>query len=197
MEGYQRIKMILEFSGKPITSSDANAKYPRDLDMENRVAAVLAIIASKSPLSLFDNHYMREYLALLDSKHSPPHRLERLRIIQVVMDLFKLEFARIMNVSYGVLPCCNYNTFFFKLTHHSIASLSICNLRRGVMNLGMDVPASTSTSGPTRVAGSSMDASLPTLLHRGTICLMARAFSLAMKRYRGWTMTCSTTRPLK
>ena len=25
MEGYQRIKMIIEFSGKPITSSDANA----------------------------------------------------------------------------------------------------------------------------------------------------------------------------
>ena len=99
MEGYQRVKMIFDYANKPITSSDANAKYPRESDMENRVAAVIAIIASKSPLSLFDNDYMKEYLALLDKKHTTPHRMERLRIIQVLMDGAKLEVARIMNVS--------------------------------------------------------------------------------------------------
>ena len=123
MEGYQRIKMILEFSGKPITSSDANAKYPRDLDMENRVAAVFAIIASKCPLSLFDNHYMREYLALLDDKHSPPHRLERLRLIQVTMDLGKLEVARIMNVSTLHSPNSIY-LISFELIHAPTVSLN-------------------------------------------------------------------------
>ena len=122
-EGYQRLQMIFDYADKPITSSDANAKYARESDMENRVAAVFAIIASKSPLSLFDNDYMKEYLALLDEKHTTPHRIERLRLIQVTMDLGKLEVARIMNVSTLHLPTSVY-LISFELIHAPTVSLN-------------------------------------------------------------------------
>ncbi len=70
----------------------------------------MAIVACKCPLSLFDNHLMKQYLKLLDRKHSSPHRIERLRIIQVIMDGVKLELARIMDVSF---PFISYIYQFF------------------------------------------------------------------------------------
>jgi hypothetical protein len=40
--------------------------------MVNQMAAVKAAVASKTPLSVFDNPQMREYLDKLDPKHSSP-----------------------------------------------------------------------------------------------------------------------------
>ena len=77
----------------------------------------------KSPLSLFDNDYMKDYLALLDEKHTTPYRIERLRLIQVTMDLGKLEVARIMNVSTLHSPTCIY-LLSFQLIHASTVSLN-------------------------------------------------------------------------
>ena len=57
---------------------------------------------------------MKEYLALLDKKHNPPHRLKRLRIIQVFMDGAMLEFKRIVEVSY----CTKLFCVFLSNTNH-------------------------------------------------------------------------------
>ncbi len=60
------------------------------------MAAVKAVVASKTPLSVFDNPQMREYLRKLDPKHSPPYRLERTRILKVMMDAAMNELVQML-----------------------------------------------------------------------------------------------------
>jgi hypothetical protein len=76
--GPHHISHILRLLGKHmcIISRDSEGKYSREVDMVNQVAAVKAAIASKTPLSLFDNPQMKEYHHKLDPKHSPPYHLE-------------------------------------------------------------------------------------------------------------------------
>lgn len=62
--------------------------------MVNRVAAVMAAVASKIPTSVLDNKTMKAYLNRLDPKHSPPYPLERTRILEVMIDAGMGEFAR-------------------------------------------------------------------------------------------------------
>jgi hypothetical protein len=64
--------------------------------MVNQVAAVKAAVASKTPLSVFDNPQMREYLRKLDSKHSPPYCLERTCILEVMIDAAMKELVQMM-----------------------------------------------------------------------------------------------------
>ncbi len=71
-------------------------KYPRDVDMVNKVAAVKAAVASKTSLSVFDNPQMREYLCELDPKHSPPYHLERTCILKVMMDAAMDELVQML-----------------------------------------------------------------------------------------------------
>jgi hypothetical protein len=96
--GSKRLRHILHLLGKNLSTSydDAACKYPRELDMLNRVAAVKAAVASKTPLSFFDNPQMSEYLRKLDPKHSPPYRLERTQILEVMMDIAMKELAQML-----------------------------------------------------------------------------------------------------
>jgi hypothetical protein len=89
--GSHCISHILRLLGKHtcIINGDSEGKYPQEVDMVNQVAADKAAIASKTPLSLFDNPQMKEYLCKLDPKHSPPYCLERTRILEVMMNAEK------------------------------------------------------------------------------------------------------------
>jgi hypothetical protein len=72
------ISHILRLLGKHtcIINGDSEGKYSQEVDMVNQVAAVKAAVASKTPLSLFDNPQMKEHLHKLNPKHSPPYHLE-------------------------------------------------------------------------------------------------------------------------
>jgi hypothetical protein len=61
-----------------------------------RVAEVKETVGGKLPLSVFDNVFVREYLAQLNPKHCPPYQLERIRIIKCIIDYAKLELGLIM-----------------------------------------------------------------------------------------------------
>jgi hypothetical protein len=75
---------------------DSEGKYPREVNMVNQVVAVKAAVASKTPLSLFDNPQMKEYLCKLDPKHSPPYHLEQTRILEVMMDSAMKELVQML-----------------------------------------------------------------------------------------------------
>jgi hypothetical protein len=64
--------------------------------MENRVLAVLAVIATKTPLSIFDNLHMKRYTQRLNSKHRLPYGLESNRIVEVIIDYVSSEIANIL-----------------------------------------------------------------------------------------------------
>jgi len=61
-----------------------------------RVAGVKAAVGGKLPLSVFDNVFVRSYLMQLNPMHCPPYRLERIRIIECMIDYAKLELGLIM-----------------------------------------------------------------------------------------------------
>jgi hypothetical protein len=94
----RHISHILRLLGKHtcIINGDSEGKYPQEVDMVNRVAAVKAAIASKSPLSLFGNPQMKEYLCKLDPKHSPPYYLEQTRILEFMMDAAMKELVQML-----------------------------------------------------------------------------------------------------
>ncbi len=60
------------------------------------MAAVKAAVASKTPLSVFDNPQMRKHLRKLDPKHSPSYCLERTRILKVMMDAAMNESVQML-----------------------------------------------------------------------------------------------------
>jgi hypothetical protein len=97
-DGYERLKAIMQYMNRPVDADDANAFYTRDEDMVNRVNSVAGSVGSKTPLGIFDNNFIRKYLKGLNSKHRPPHRLERIRIAETMVDAGMLEFARIVKV---------------------------------------------------------------------------------------------------
>ncbi len=92
------IQFILDKNGKaPISTADHDGtKFTREEDMKNRVLAVLAAIATKTPLSIFDNLHMKRYTQCLNSKHHPPYELERNRIVEVIIDYVSSEIAKIL-----------------------------------------------------------------------------------------------------
>ncbi len=58
--------------------------------------AVLAAIATKTPLSIFDNLHMKRYTQCLNSKHRPPYGLEHNCIVEVIIDYVSSEIAKIL-----------------------------------------------------------------------------------------------------
>ena len=95
---------ILKFAKMKSGSGDGESHHrPRDTDMLYRVMAVAGIVSSKSVLSLFDNAEMKAYIQKLDPKHSPPHRLERIRILTVLIDAYIRELSFIVAERRGVL----------------------------------------------------------------------------------------------
>ena len=74
----------------------ATQSLPKNIDMVLRVAGVKAAVGGKLPLSVFDNVFVRCYLLQLNPRHRPPYRLERIRIIECMIDYAKLELGLIM-----------------------------------------------------------------------------------------------------
>ncbi len=66
---------------------------PKDIDMKLHVAGVEAAGGGKLPLSLFENVFVSEYLAQVNPKHHPLYCLERIRIIECMIDYAKLELC--------------------------------------------------------------------------------------------------------
>jgi hypothetical protein len=60
------------------------------------VLAVLAAIATKTPLSFFDNLHMKRYTQRLNSKHPPPYGIERNHIVEVIIDYVSSEISKIL-----------------------------------------------------------------------------------------------------
>ena len=61
--------------------------------MIHRVNEIIAAVGSMNTLSVFDNVFMQEYLKGLDPKHKPPHRLEHIRLVEVLIDGTMMEFG--------------------------------------------------------------------------------------------------------
>ena len=61
--------------------------------MIHRVNAIVTAVGSINTLSVFDNVFMRECLKCLDPKHTPPHRLERICLVEVLIDGAMMEFG--------------------------------------------------------------------------------------------------------
>ena len=123
--GADRLKMILNYAKKPLGTSDPLTKFPRETDMVNRVASVFAVVGSKCSLGLFDNVFMRDYLDGLETKHTPPHRLERLRILEVAIDGAFLEFARIVKVS--SYQYAGFPPFHIMFSHKHLVNIVFLN----------------------------------------------------------------------
>ena len=99
LPGSVRLVHILKLSRKAAgpNADGYGAKFTREEDMFLRVLAVRAAVGGKVPLSLFDNDFFKIYLRHLNAKHRGPHRLERNRIIEVMMDIAMLEFKKIVD----------------------------------------------------------------------------------------------------
>ena len=105
----------MDYGDKPISSTNSHVKYPMDVDMVNLVGTVFASAGCKLLLGVFDNDHFRAYVRGLDEKHSPPHMLERLRILEVMMDGSMMEFLKIVKVRHRERDC-EITTFFY-ITH--------------------------------------------------------------------------------
>jgi hypothetical protein len=64
--------------------------------MKLHVVGIKGAVGGKLPISLFENVFVREYLAQLNPKHHPPYCLERICIIECMIDFVKLELGFIM-----------------------------------------------------------------------------------------------------
>lgn len=94
--GANRLRRILKLDNKSVGQGidGEGFKYPRTIDMVNRVAAVRAAVASKTPLAVWDNDMMKSYIKMINPKHSTPYPLERTRILEVMIDGGMIEFAK-------------------------------------------------------------------------------------------------------
>ena len=68
--GFHRVSYLLNLVSRDVTHNDINAKYLRDKDIRLRVKAYLAAVGSNSPLSIFDNPFMQEYISDLNPRYS-------------------------------------------------------------------------------------------------------------------------------
>ena len=67
--------------------------------MIHHVNAIIAAVGSINTLSVFNNVFMQEYIKGLDLKHKPPHRLERIRLVEVLINGIMMEFDHITKVT--------------------------------------------------------------------------------------------------
>ena len=68
----------------------------QEMDMVLRVAAVKACVGSKFALAVSENMFFRNYRKQLNPGHRPPYRLERIRILECMIDYAKQELGWIM-----------------------------------------------------------------------------------------------------
>ena len=67
--------------------------------MIHRVNAIITVVGSMNTLSVFDNVFMQESLKGLYPKYKPPHRLELIHLVEVLIDGAMMEFGRITKVT--------------------------------------------------------------------------------------------------
>ncbi len=79
IDGYERLSHLLAADGKALASTPNHngTKYTWEKDMVKRVMAVMAIVGSNMPLSIFDNKMFQNYLQFLNSKYRTPPQMER------------------------------------------------------------------------------------------------------------------------
>jgi len=73
------------------------SRLSRDIDTVLRVAAVKACVGAKFALAVSENTFFRDYLKQLNPGHRPPYRLERIRILECMIDYAKQELGWIMD----------------------------------------------------------------------------------------------------
>ena len=63
-DGYEQLSHLLAADGKALASTPNcdGTKYTREEDMTNCVMAVMAIVGSNMPFSIFDNAMLQNYL---------------------------------------------------------------------------------------------------------------------------------------
>ena len=61
--------------------------------------AIVVAVGSMNTLSVFENVFMQEYLKGLDPKHKQPHRLERIHLVEVLIDGAMMEIGIITKVT--------------------------------------------------------------------------------------------------
>ena len=97
--GHKWLSLCMQYGVKAVESTSTYACYARNEDMIHRVNAIIAAVGSINTLSVFDNVFMREYLKGLDPKQKPPHRHERICLLEVLIDGVMMEFGRINRVT--------------------------------------------------------------------------------------------------
>ena len=86
LPGHERLLLCMQYGGN-------------DVEAIHRVNVIITAVGSMNTLSVFNIVFMREYLKGLDPKHKPPHRLERIRLVEVLIDGAMMEFGRITKVT--------------------------------------------------------------------------------------------------
>ena len=67
--------------------------------MIHHVNTIIAAVGSMNTLSVFNNVFMQENLKGLNPKHTPPHRIERICLVKLLIDGAMMEFGCINKVT--------------------------------------------------------------------------------------------------
>lgn len=71
-------------------------KHIKEADTVLGIKGIIALVSSKSPLSIFEDRHFKDWIHSLNPSHRLPYRIMRIRMLQVIQDLNVLEFARIV-----------------------------------------------------------------------------------------------------
>jgi len=97
--GHVRLKRIMELNNtKSATIAEVNGEEPynKEVDTVLGIKGIIALISSKSPLSIFEDRHFKDWIHSLNPSHRLPYRIMRIRMLEVIQDLNVLEFARIV-----------------------------------------------------------------------------------------------------
>lgn len=99
LPGHVRMKRIMELNKtKSVVMAEVNGEetYDKEADTVLGIKGVIALVSSKSPLSILDDPQVRDYIHSLNPSHRIPYRIKRIRMLQVIQDLMMSEFAHIV-----------------------------------------------------------------------------------------------------
>ena len=89
----------MQYRKKAVESTSTYVCYAIKEDMIHRLNAIIAAVGSMNTLSVFGNVFMQEYLNGIDPKHKTPYRIERILLVEVLIDGGLMEFGRITKVT--------------------------------------------------------------------------------------------------
>ena len=93
------MSLCMQYGEKAVKSTSIYACYARKEGIIHHVNTIIAAVGSMNTLSVFDNLFMQEHLKVLDPKHKPPHRLEHIHLVEVLIDGAIMEFGCITKVT--------------------------------------------------------------------------------------------------